>query len=107
MLESEVTQFYSRILLVDRSKRQRGRTEGESTDRRCMNRSCGCGSAWEGRTLGNLMEAFVLFSTVMLAVGLGIFSGYGAFLAILHAFERPSGQAVPAMVPSQSHASGD
>jgi hypothetical protein len=53
------------------------------------------------------MEAFVLFSTVIMAVGLGIFSGYGAFLAILHAFERPSGQAVPALVPSQSHASGD
>jgi hypothetical protein len=53
------------------------------------------------------MGAFVLFSIVMMAVGLGILAGYGAFLAILHAFARSSSKAVPALVPSQSHASGD
>jgi hypothetical protein len=58
--------------------------------------------------LGSLLGAFVLFSTVVTAVGLGILAGYGAILAILYAFGRQrSAKVAGVLVPSQTHASGD
>jgi hypothetical protein len=61
----------------------------------------------KGPNLGTLLGAFVLFSTVVTAVGLGILAGYGAVLAILYSFGRQRGTAVGVLVPSQTHASGD
>jgi hypothetical protein len=57
--------------------------------------------------LGDIFIAFVLFLTVLMAVGLGILTGYGAFLAILRSLMARQDQPVPVLVPSQSHASGD
>jgi len=61
----------------------------------------------KGPNLGNLIEAFVLFSVVIMSVGFGIFAGYGAFLAVLHAFGDQPSKTTPVLVPSQSHAGGD
>jgi hypothetical protein len=57
--------------------------------------------------LGDIFSGFVLFLTVLMAVGLGILAGYGAFLAILQSLMARQDQPVPVLVPSQSHASGD
>ena len=65
--------------------------------------------------MGNLLGALVLFSTVLFSLGLGITLAYGLILSILHAFaarhkaEAPAARkvAVPVLVASQNHASGD
>jgi hypothetical protein len=57
--------------------------------------------------LGDILSAFVLFLTVLMAVGLGIVAGYGAFIVILRSLVVRQDQPVPVLVPSQSHASGD
>jgi hypothetical protein len=54
-----------------------------------------------------MLSAFVLFLTVLMAVGLGIAAGYGAFIVILRSLVVRQDQPVPVLVPSQSHASGD
>lgn len=112
MLESVSAQIYSRILLVRDDKRQRGwdwqspAIQGLELDQAARDLSSRS-LFWGGRTLGNLVSAFVLLSTVILAVSFGIFAGYGAFLVTLRAFGDRSSKAVAILVPSQSHASGD
>lgn len=54
---------------------------------------------------------FILFTTVILSVGLGVFAAYAAVIGILHTFGRAS-QPEPVrprlvLVPTQNHASGD
>jgi hypothetical protein len=64
----------------------------------------------------NLTSAFLLFSTVVLSVGLGIGTAYGLVVGVLQAFAAQQEMAtaptqrkiaVPAMIASESHAGGD
>jgi len=53
----------------------------------------------------------IVFFTVIVSVGFGVFAAYAAVIAILHTFGRTS-QPEPArprlvLVPTQNHASGD
>jgi hypothetical protein len=59
-----------------------------------------------GRTLGELVGAFVLSLTVVAVVALGIFSGFGAVLLILQAFAppNPTASGKPSLVANQAHA---
>jgi len=67
-----------------------------------------------GLRVANLMSALILFSTVVMSVGLGIGAAYGLVSGVLWAFgprreARPAQRkiAVPVMVASGSQASGD
>lgn len=60
------------------------------------------------------MSVFILFSTVVISMGLGIAAAYASVVAVLQAFGRqrqgaPAQRnvAVPVLVASESHASGD
>jgi hypothetical protein len=61
------------------------------------------------------MSALILFSTVVLSVGLGIGAAYGLVVGVLQAFGTRREVAalgqrkipVPVMMASESHASGD
>jgi hypothetical protein len=59
-----------------------------------------------GRTLGELVGAFVLSLTVVAVVALGIFSGFGAVLLILQAFAppNPTASGKPSLVANQAQA---
>jgi hypothetical protein len=60
------------------------------------------------RTVDALFAAFLISSTAILSVGLGVLGAYYAITAILSAFDpaRPS-RFLAALAPQQSHASGD
>jgi hypothetical protein len=65
--------------------------------------------------MGNLMSALILFSTVVLSMGLGIGAAYGLVVGVLQAFGTRREVAAPAqrkipvpvMIASENHASGD
>jgi len=61
--------------------------------------------------LSGLVAAFILSFTVITVVALGVIATYALVTGILHAFAYQSRQrthaASPALVASQSHASGD
>ncbi len=61
--------------------------------------------------VNSFLMPFILFATVILSVGLGVFAAYAAVIGILHTFGRAS-QPEPVrprlvLVPTQNHASGD
>jgi hypothetical protein len=62
-----------------------------------------------GRTLSGLLQAIILFLTIISAVGFGIFAAYATVNGILFAFaqSRQQTRRTPVLVPSQTHASGD
>jgi len=58
--------------------------------------------------LGGLIAAAVLFLTVSASVAMGIFLAYGAISVVLYSFSRQATpRPRPALVASESHASGD
>jgi hypothetical protein len=59
-----------------------------------------------GPNLGELVGAFILSLTVLVAVALGILSGFGAVLLILQAFapNQSTTGATPSLVGNQAHA---
>ena len=55
-----------------------------------------------------LVATFVLFSTVVASVGLGVLAAGWAVNSILDVFgHRTQEEAAPMLMPSQTHASGD
>jgi hypothetical protein len=57
-----------------------------------------------------LVVAFILSFTVVTVVALGVIAAYGLVTGILYAFAYGSSQrsrVAPALVPGESHASGD
>jgi hypothetical protein len=62
-----------------------------------------------GRTLSGLLQAIILFLTIVSVVALGIFAAYAAVNGILLAFAqgRQQSQRTAILVPTQTHASGD
>jgi hypothetical protein len=59
--------------------------------------------------LSGLLQAIIVFLTIVSVVGFGIFAAYAAVNSILFAFARSRQQSrrSPVLVPSQTHASGD
>jgi cation transporter-like permease len=60
--------------------------------------------------VGPLFSAIILFFTVTTAVAIGILAAYGMITGILFAFAHARKEQTPAMpvlVPSSNHASGD
>jgi hypothetical protein len=60
--------------------------------------------------LGSLLVAFIVFSTAVIVVVLGILAAYGLVAGILYAFAYHSRQRsgpTSVLVPSETHASGD
>jgi len=113
MLEIEIAHFYSSILVANDSKRQReyigcaarlktGPAENAPEWRFANSR--------ESRpSLGSMLIAFIMFFTVLTVVALGVATTYGLVTGILFALDqsRQKARIASALVPSQSHASGD
>ncbi len=112
MLESGDAHFYSRILFVNSSKRQRGYSENAHLALRALGTKS-VGFCWidgkVGRTLGSLLVAFVVTFTVAGSLALGVALAYTGVLGLLHLFAYRSRKPAPALVlvTSQNHASGD
>jgi len=59
--------------------------------------------------LSGILQAIIVFLTIVSVVGFGIFAAYAVVNSILFAFARSRQQThrSPVLVPSQTHASGD
>lgn len=60
--------------------------------------------------MSNIVLALILFLTVLLAMGLGIVTSYGAINGVLYAFayrSRHRSAPVPTLIPRENPVSGD
>ncbi len=108
MLESEGAQFYSRILVANKNKRQRrysGKTPGNSA------RDSIKTSASERWTdLSSLLTILIVALTSIGVIALGIFTAYGAVIGILRGVSNVSSPVIVSslrLVPSETQAGGD
>jgi hypothetical protein len=110
IVESKGAHLDSRILFVNRCKRQRGYSEDTSPASNTI-RSRRAADNYKDWIVSSLLSALILFSTVTFAVTLGVATSYATVIGILHAFASQRREPLqPVLVQNQAraaHAGGD